>query len=282
MKNIRFVQPDTVVHALEFLHEHPKARIVAGGTDLLPEYREKEDNAITGFIDIMRIRELSGISFDDHAAHIGALATHAMIAQNGTLKERLPVLSAACSHVGSPQIRNLGTIGGNIITMSACADTLPALLVLEARMVMRSLHKTRTITVEEYIDEKRKQLVPPGEMLIKIVCDLPDEVPLSYFFKLSRRAAAAKARMTVARTAYIESGQVRNLRLSVGAVTSLALRYREAEKLIEGKAVTDQLCCQAGERVVHDMLAVTGRRKSAAYKIPVLTEMVRRSLEGLQ
>jgi carbon-monoxide dehydrogenase medium subunit len=190
--------PNTIEEAIELLWQaEGKAKIIAGGTDLVIGLRNG-DHLPWSIIDITRIEELRKIEEKNGKVSIGAAATHSEIAFSPLMKRYGKVLSDAASEIGSPQIRNLGTIGGNIINASPAADTIPPLMVLNAMGRVVSKEGERQVPLDQLFKGPYETNLKPHELLVQITFQkLPSDMRCS-FVRLARRDAMAIARMNVA------------------------------------------------------------------------------------
>src|SRR5512144_1777151 len=156
---------DEAIDILAERGEH--ARIVAGATDLILEIERGVRTGIDTLIDITRVPNLDQISLDeDGTIHIGALVTHNRCVASKLIVERAFPLAQAAWEVGAPQIRNRGTIAGNLITASPANDTIPPLMVLGARVVLRSASGERTVPLDKFYTGVRRTVLQPDEMLV--------------------------------------------------------------------------------------------------------------------
>ena len=199
MKPFKYIRARSVDETCSVLSEHgPGARIVAGGTDLLIELRAMDRKGPEVIVDISFLDELRGISSMSDSVILRPLMTHSEIMRSGALRELAPLLSSAASAIGSVQIRNRGTIGGNIMNAAACADTVPPLIALGAALTLKSKKGSRKIDMAEFFLEPYKTKASPEEVLTEISFRrLPSEAQSS-FVKLGRRNALAISRLSVA------------------------------------------------------------------------------------
>ena len=190
--------PNTIEEAIELLWEaEGKAKIIAGGTDLVIGLRNG-DHTPQFIIDITRIEELRKIEEKNGTVSIGAAVTHSEIASSSLVKKYGKVLSDAASEIGSPQIRNLGTIGGNIVNASPAADTIPPLMVLNAMGRVVSREGEKEVPLSQLFKGPYETNLKPHELLVQITFQkLPPDMRSS-FVRLARRDAMAIARMSVA------------------------------------------------------------------------------------
>ncbi len=279
----RYLMPKTVREAVEALHlateQGKKARVLAGGTDLMVQLREK---AVVPdlVVDVSRISSLTRIERMGNEIRIGPMVTHAMLAASDLVREYVGVLSEAARAVGSPQIRNLGTLGGNIVNASPAADTIPALVILEARLTLTGPEGDRTLPVTDFFKGPYETVISPDELLTGIIVPLPPPSGRSVFLKLARRRAVAIARMNLACMLYYNRQKevFEWARLCVGSSTPRPVRMTEAEKALEGQPFSDSVLKNAGRAAAEQMVALSGLRSSTAYKKPVVGDLVMRAV----
>jgi len=150
MSPVRYIAAKTVLEACDLLAEHGEnARVLAGGTDLLIEWRRASKKTPKVVLDISRVAELGGIAESDGSLTIGPLATHADLQRSDLVAKYAPLLVSAASAIGSPQIRTHGTVGGNIMNAAACADTVPPLVALGAIVTLQSKGGTRELALAD-------------------------------------------------------------------------------------------------------------------------------------
>jgi CO/xanthine dehydrogenase FAD-binding subunit len=259
-----------------------EALIIAGGTDVMVALRAGKLAGRKIIIDINDIKELSHIEATEAEIHIGAMATHSQIMENEIINNFAPILAEACSKVGTPQTRNRGTIGGNLITLAACADTLPALLALGARVELASAEGSRYVNLETYLYQESERIDVAREILTSIHVPLRQQTEwLSSFYKLARRQAASKSRMTLALLIKTDGTLLSDPRIAVGSVASWPHRIHDAEKMVDGKRLEEVDVEKIATIVATRIEEITGKRRSFAYKMPALKEVVKRSLKQL-
>lgn len=270
--------PNTIQEAIELLWKaEGKAKIIAGGTDLVIGLRNG-DQRTQSIIDITRIEELRKIEEINGSVSIGAAATHSEIASASLVKKYGKVLSDAASEIGSPQIRNLGTIGGNIINASPSADTLPPLMVLNAMGKVMSKEGERAVPLSQLFKGPYQTSLKPHELLVQIIFPkLPPDIRTSYV-RLARRDAMAIARMSVAVILQIEKNWIEDIRISVGSVTPTPQRMLETEAFLKGKSPHGELLQKASFKISEAMIQQSGIRPSTSYKRPVVEALFVRAM----
>jgi CO/xanthine dehydrogenase FAD-binding subunit len=281
MKPFEYIACSTLDRALEALNAPGGGRILAGGTDLVIEMRRPGRRPPRRIVDIGRVEGLRGVTVAGGLVHIGPLTTHADLARSGLLSTPARLLCAAAAAVGSPQIRNRGTIGGNIMNAAACADTVPPLCALNARLTLKSGTGARELPITEFFTEPYKTVARPDEVLTRISFPLPPPGSTGAFIKLGRRNAVSISRLSVAVLVSLDAeGIIAEASIVPGAALPVWQRIAEAEALLRGRKPDADLFAAAGRGVAAVMIRQTGRRWSTEYKEPVLAVLVRRALEA--
>lgn len=275
--------PKTLQEACHLLQEAKgKAKIIAGGTDLVIRLRNGEEKPDL-LIDVSCLEELKRIEELDGTVSIGAAVTHSEIAASPLVKQYGHVLSKAASYIGSPQIRNIGTLGGNIINASPAADTLPALMVLDAVGTVISLKDKREIPLRNLLEGPYKSALKPDELLVRIHFKKLSQNPCSSFLRLARREAMAIARMSLALLFWFRDGKISDFRFSPGAVLPVPDRLGEVESFLEGRSPEEDLLKAAARKVSEAMAKRSGIRPSTSYKAPVIEALFLRAMrEAIQ
>jgi xanthine dehydrogenase iron-sulfur cluster and FAD-binding subunit A len=281
VKAFDYIAVNTVAEACNLLAAHgPELTILAGGTDVLIELRRGTTKAPKVVLDISGVPELGGIEEADGNIIIKALATHTELACSELVRQFAPLLGAAASAIGSPQIRDRGTVGGNIMNAAACADTVPPLVALGATVTLQSKGGCRELALADLFVKPYQTKAKPDELLTAI--RFPKLAPggRSTFIKLGRRNALAISRMSVAAVLQIGSdGKIVEARIVPGAAFPTWKRVPEAEQMLVGQKPEAKLFTAAGQKVSEEMIKATGRRWSTEYKEPVIGVLVRRALE---
>jgi len=273
--------PNTVQQAIGLLWKaEGKAKIIAGGTDLVIGLRSG-DHAPQFIIDITRIEELHKIEEKNGTIFIGAAVTHSEIASSSMVKKYGKVLSDAASEIGSPQIRNLGTIGGNIVNASPAADTLPPLMVLNAIGRVASREGEKEVPFSQLLKGPYETDLKPHELLVQIKFPKLSADVRSSFIRLARRDAMAIARMSVAIVLQMgeRKNKIEDIRVAVGSVTPTPQRMSETEAFLMGKSPDEETLQRASIQVSETMIRRSGVRASTSYKKPVIESLFIRAIK---
>ena len=266
--------------------ETPGARLVAGGTDLLVRLRSGRETAST-LVSLDHVAEVRGIAEAGASGGIqgglhrvlrlGAACTHTELLAHPLLRARLPVLAQALAGLGSPPIRNMGTLGGNLCTASPAGDTLPPLLVLGAEVELASRGGTRRLPVAEFLLGPGKTACAPGEVLTAVYVPLPGTGWRQHFEKVGRRAALAVAVVSLASLLRIDkSGRVTEARLAWGSVAPGIWRCPEAEAVLTGRRVSLTALREAAAVVRQAVRPIGDVRASADYRREVAGNLLLR------
>ena len=274
-----YLRASSIVDAVRLLNEQGiRSRPLSGGTDVVLLMRE-EPPICDRVIDISLIPELHNISKHDNQIVIGAAATFSEVIDSPLVQETAPVLVQACQQVGAVQIRNMGTLGGNVANAAACADSLPALVCLDTTATVVTPEGTKQIAVTDLVLGPNRTLIPPGGLVTSLSYTIPSDGSHSVFIKLGRRNAMAISRLTVAALGHQDkTGRIVEARLVPGSATPQIRRFKAAENCLVGQYPGETLFRQAAELAIDEMAQLAGRRWSSEFKEPVLTTMILRAL----
>ncbi|RPI93305.1 MAG: hypothetical protein EHM40_10300 [Chloroflexi bacterium] len=276
-----YINATTIDEVLQTLSERgERARIVAGATDLILELERGVRKGIETLIDVTRIPGLDGITIDeDNLIHLGPLVTHNHCVESRLIRARAYPLARAAWEVGAPQIRNRGTIAGNLITASPANDTITPLMALEASVTLQSTRGTRTIALKDFYTGVRKTVMQPDEMLVDISFPAMETSARGTFIKLALRRAQAISIIDVAVILNTEADTVQSAAIALGAVAPTIIRASAAENYLAGKQLTDEVLAEAARLTMESCKPIDDIRGSAAYR----SEMVRVcTLRGLK
>lgn len=285
-----YTSVERVDDALDILAEHgERARLIAGGTDLILELERGVRKGIDILVDISRIPGLDTILLDEEdTIHLGPLVTHNDCVASRLIVERGFPLAQAAWQVGAPQIRNRGTVAGNLVTASPANDTIPPLMALEAKVKLRSKVGERTIPLASFYSGVRRTVMRPDEMLVDISFPALKADQRGAFLKIGLRRAQAIAVVNATVIFTQETGdpryngRLRDVRISLGSVAPTIVRAQEAESFLEGNSLEDATINQAALFSSRAARPISDLRGSAEYRTEMVRVVVRRLLKTLR
>lgn len=258
--------PRTLPELWSCMEEEPDAALYAGGTDLLVKWR-RGGAAAPALICLERIEELQGIREASEEIRIGAAATHRQLLGSSLIQEELPVLSMAIKTLGSPLIRGMGTIGGNVCTASPAGDCLPPLYVLDAVVELHSRGAVRTMPIAAFISGPGETLLAKGEILAGIRVKKPEGFTVHHYEKAGQRKAMAIAVASLAAVLKISgSGVIEGARLAWGSVGQTVVRSAEVEAALVGERLSETLLEKAASLARQAVSPIDDLRASADYR----------------
>jgi len=280
----------SLTDALEYLSRHgDETAVLAGGTDLVIRIRSGRE-VPPRVLDISRLSELRVIRKEAAAAaasgvlRLGALVTHAEAVESPLVRAHAPLLAEACATIGSPQIRNLGTLGGNCITASRAGDSLPALLALDAEMVLLSLEGERRVPMTEFFTGPRTTARRRDELLGYILVPVAASDERSCYLKLTQRKALAISLVSVAFRLRMDPGAPRRCleaAVAFGSLAPMVIRARAVEAALAGRELDEATITRAAEAALGEVSPRDDVRASAEYRRAMVQALVRRGLERL-
>jgi xanthine dehydrogenase iron-sulfur cluster and FAD-binding subunit A len=273
----------TIEEATRILHEEGKqARIVAGATDLMLEMERQVRKGITTLIDVTRIDGLDQIKLDeDNLIHLGPLVTHGQCVASKIVVEQAYPLARACWEVGAPQIRNRGTIAGNLITASPANDTIPPLVALDARVVLRSENGVREVPLADFYTGVRRTVMQDDEMLVDINFPALITSQRGSFYKLGLRKAQAISLVNCAVILSFDGLKVQTAKITLGAVAPVIVHAREAEQYLVGKTLDDAVIQKAALLAKSAASPIDDIRSSHEYRLEMVNVCVKRVLDKI-
>jgi len=279
MERFTYARPRDVEEAVALLNAPGvRSRVLAGGTDLLILTHEQPD-LCDQLVDVSLLPELHLIARDGNRVTIGAAASFSEVMESPIVNETAPLLVEACHQVGAVQIRNMGTLGGNVANAAACADSLPALICLDAVAKVLTPGGAREWTVADLIVRPNRTQIPAGGLLVTLSYEVPAPGSRGAFVKLGRRNAMAISRLTVAALGRLDAmKQIVEARLVPGSATPQIRRFASVENLLIGRAPDLPLLEEAGQLAIAEVARIAGRRWSSEFKEPALASMVVQAL----
>jgi carbon-monoxide dehydrogenase medium subunit len=229
-------------------------------------------------IGLKHLSELGYIEYsEDRGLRIGPLATHQSVAESPIIKGRFGALGAACARVGTPQIRSMGTVGGNLCNGSPSSDSAPPLIALNAAVKLLGVKGERILSLEALFVGPGETALLAGEILTEIQVPSPLPQTKLTYVKLPARTRVDMAAVSAAVSVTLDSKNeiCQDIRIVLGAVAPIPLRARRAEELLRGKKIEDQLIHRAAQRASEEAQPISDIRSSADYRremVKVLTK----------
>jgi len=282
LKPFDYVAAHSATEALNLLSENsPDALPIAGGTDLLVRMKQ---NLVTPkvLVDIAGIPEFHGIELTEKGLRIGSMVTHAEIMASPLIQQHAPVVAAASASIGAPQVRNLGTIGGNLVSCVPSIDSAPPFLVLDAIVTVAQIDGQKQMPIETFFVSPRCSILTPDQLLVDILIPSEHLGKASGFHKFGRRKALTLALVNVAASVETDEANDRfvRARLALGAVAPTPIRAHKAEAFLEGKQVKEEVLVEAGAIASGEAEPIDDFRASAQYRRELIKVLTRRVLEG--
>ncbi len=259
--------------------QNPEAQMVCGGTDLIIKMRSGIiDPAL--LLDISETEGLCGIEQGTGHITIGAATRISEILASELVAEQIPLLPKVLLTVGSTQIRNRATLGGNLVNASPAADSAIPLLLYEANANITGVNGERTILVEDLLLGPGKTALKRGEFVRSISIPFPKASFGSFFHKVGKRKTMIIAIASLGVLAKVQEGTIHEIRLAAGSVASCPIRMRGLEEELTGNVITGKLVEQARRMAVKAVSPIDDVRASASYRREVIGELLARVLEA--
>ncbi len=280
LPKFEFHEPATVQEACQILGElGEKAKTLAGGTDLLVNMKKKI-LAPEHVVSLDRIETLGELVTSNGTLRIGACVKAAEIAESDAVMADFPALQGGASKLGSPLIRNLATIGGNLVSARPAADFPPSLMAYGGKALLRSSAGERTVALTDFIEGPGLTIISPEEILDSVLLEKPEAHSGSAYIKLGIREALEISLVNVAVLITTEGtdGPIKAARVVMGSVGPTPLLSPSAEKVLVGEKPSEALFLAAGEAAAMDSKPIDDFRASADYKRAMVTELTKRAL----
>ena len=274
-------EAESPAHAVELLSQHPAAKIIAGGSDVLIAIREGKLSGCT-LVSIQKIDVLRGVSLEsDGSIRIGPLTSFSHVAQDPNIQRHIPVLAEAVQTIGGPQLRNIGTIGGNVCNGVTSADSASTLLAYDAVMEYLGPGGTRLIPITEHYVSAGKTALAHNEILQAIV--IPKESYGSTFgnyIKYAMRGALDIATLGCSANVRLSKDKknIDRLRLAYGVAGPVPLRAPSAEQAAAGKAADAQTAAFAAKAALSDINPRTSWRANREFRLHLAEELAKRAI----
>jgi len=252
----QYFAPQKIEKALEILARYGKEiKVIAGGTDLLIQYYDRLYE-VGSWLDLKNIKELKEIKIHQNQMEIGAMVTHTQLEKSQDIKKYYPVLNQSAADIGSPQIRNRGTIGGNIVNASPAGDLLAPLMAYDAQFRLLSIQGEKIVPAEEFFVGPKKTILESAQLLTQIILPLPPERTYGSWIKIGKRKALIIATITLGLVVEMaeDNKTVKDVRACLGSVAPTPIEIKEIRKKMVGKNF-DQLDFAELGQIVEDKIS---------------------------
>jgi carbon-monoxide dehydrogenase medium subunit len=281
LPKFQFSEPSNLDEACRLLADAgERAAVIAGGTDLLVKMKQgrlKPELVVS----IARLRRgKPPVDADSGKLCIRPLATMTELGSHPALRGTFRSIAEGALAVGSPQIRNLATVGGNLVSARPCADSAPPLLCWNANLQLASRKGRRTVALKDFILKPGITVMRPDEIMVSIDIERPQEPAGGAFLKLIRRATLEITIVSAAASLILDEpgGSVTAARVALGSVAPVPLRAREAEGILEGEPASEALFGKAAAAAAAEAVPIDDLRGSASYRREMVDVLVRRAL----
>ena len=278
MRTFEYLKPASLEEALSLLAQHgEKARVIAGGTDLMVQWKKKLVHC-DYLISLRNVPELNFIELND-GLRIGSATTHRSLELSREIRSAFPVITDAVSNLGSVQVRNSGTIGGNLCNAAPSADTAPPMLVLEAEVKISGPSGVRSVPIDQFFEGPGKTVLEHGELVTHFHVPQPSPRTGMAYLKHGRRKAMDLPILGVAVLLSFEEDlkTCTKARIGLGVVAPTPMRARNAEAFLQGKVVDEAALDEAGRIASEEATPRTTIRGSAWYRKEMIRVLVKRA-----
>jgi xanthine dehydrogenase iron-sulfur cluster and FAD-binding subunit A len=257
-------------------------KIIAGGTDLLLEMEKGIRPEIQTLLDITRIQGLDQIWEDDEGfIHIGPLVTHNDIVGSVLIRLKAYPLLQACWQIGSPQIRNAGTVAGNLITGSPANDTITPLMALGANLILKSKYGERQVALQEFYKGVRKTIIQPKEVLVDIIFKSMAQEEKGLYIKSALRRAQAISVVNACVIIRSNHKVIDKCTITMGAVAPTIIHAENVENYITGRVMEKDMIEKASDLVEKDIKPISDIRGSDHYRAYMMKVILKKALESI-
>ncbi|MEM2958545.1 MAG: xanthine dehydrogenase family protein subunit M [Candidatus Jordarchaeaceae archaeon] len=279
-----YYRPSTLRECFRVINAHIlKLKIIAGGTDIIPALRSGKLilSPDYHFVDISRIAEIKYVKKTNGIIKIGSVTTLWEVERSEIVRRYIPVLVEAIQRIGSLQIRNVATIGGNLCNASPAADSAVPLLILDASVKIGAEKGERMIGLSNFFTGPGKTVLKPDELLLEVQIPVPPENAVCKFYKLGRRNAFTLSVISVGIYMEKNGNEVKDVRIALGAVAPVPMRARNAEEYLIGKKLDESTIEKAASIVKNEVKPLTDVRGSEWYRKEMARNLIKRLLISL-
>ncbi|TET08828.1 MAG: xanthine dehydrogenase family protein subunit M [Candidatus Atribacteria bacterium] len=279
----QYFAPQKIEKALEILARYGKEiKVIAGGTDLLIQYYDRLYE-VGSWLDLKNIKELKEIKIHQNQMEIGAMVTHTQLEKSQDIKKYYPVLNQSAADIGSPQIRNRGTIGGNIVNASPAGDLLAPLMAYDAQFRLLSIQGEKIVPAEEFFVGPKKTILESAQLLTQIILPLPPERTYGSWIKIGKRKALIIATITLGLVVEMaeDNKTVKDVRACLGSVAPTPIEIKEIRKKMVGKNFDQLDFAELGQIVEDKISPIDDIRSTREYRKDVAKNIMINALKEI-
>ncbi len=282
ISDCNYHRPKTVAETIDILNANSNAAILAGGTDLLVEIK-KGIRQHSDLISLSDVNELKFIKEDKENVIIGAATTHNEIIKSELIKKLLPALAQTSAKVGSEQVRNMATVGGNICTAASCCDTAPVLMAYHANMEIVGRGGAKVIPMKDFFIFNKKTILQKGEVVTRIIIPKPAQGTGVHYEKFGLREAMSISVVSVAISVRVDHKMVTDSCVVIGAVAPTPRISQNAISLLTGSNLSyltegSEMLEKIGQAASDDSIPIDDIRGGAQYRRDVLKTLTQRAV----
>jgi len=279
----QYFAPQKIEKALEILARYGKEiKVIAGGTDLLIQYYDRLYE-VGSWLDLKNIKELKEVKINKNQMIIGAMVTHTQLEKSEDIKKYFPILNKAAADIGSPQIRNRGTIGGNIVNASPAGDLLAPLIAYKAKFKLLSGKDETLVPAEKFFLGPKKTILRPEQLLVQIILPLPKKKTYACWIKIGKRKALIIATITLALVVEMaeDNKTVKDVRTCLGSVAPTPIEVKEIRKKMVEKNFNQLDFAELGQIVENKISPIDDIRGTREYRKDVAKNIMINALEEI-
>jgi carbon-monoxide dehydrogenase medium subunit len=278
---MEYLAPKTLKEVISLLNTYGnRAKIIAGGTDLIPLLKRKALPSPEYLIDLNSIQdpELKFIEYNEkNGLRIGALTTLHEIEKSQIVKEKFPSLHEACRLIGHLPVRNIATVGGNICRASPASDLIPPLLTFDSKLKIVSSEGERNVNLENFFKGPGQTILKPNEIVIEINSP-PTKPDVKMVFIKKSRTFSDLAKVNMALLAAVKNNALEYVKIALGSVAHVPLRARKTEEFLKGKILNRNVIEKAMDLIASEIHPITDLRSTAEYRRHLCKILLKRFL----
>ena len=280
IKPFKYFQPSSLTELLTLLEKFGgEGKIIAGGTELVVQLKTREVPPLKYIFDIENISELDYIRDEGETLRIGPIVKHRTLKASPVIREKAFILAEAVHSLATPQIRNMGTIGGNLCSASPAADTAPPLMALGAKLKIQNTKGERIVSIEDFFASVKRTALEKSELLTEIIVPIEPNGYGGAFMKVGRRLGHDISLANVAVMVRLKKDLVDDVRIALGSVAPTPVRAIKTEAFLKGKEYTEKNIRRASEIASTEIRPISDIRASAEYRRDVVKSLIEMSIQ---